>query len=229
VSTKLLRRIVTIDWPKKAERDGKALLIRTARTGHQRIMRDAAAKGLQPYWEAYANHPGNSRLESVVLPGPIVYNYRYLADLIKFALDELRRQSPSQSGKYKRSHTVYVNDSPVGDSIPKSIQPGDRIYIANPVPYARRLEIGRTKSGRSFLIQVPNRIYERVTQMTKAQGKGRVKVAMRYVDLGSHALAKNQKTGIMTRRGWGYSSIQRRDRLTGAAVTSPAIFFQAPI
>jgi hypothetical protein len=229
MSTQLIRRIVTVDWPKKAERDAKALLIRTARTGHQRIMTDAAAKGLTPSWEAYANRPGNSNLETVVLPGPIVYNYRYLSDLIKFALEELRRQSPVTSGEYKRSHTVYVNDAPVGDTIPTNIKAGDRIYIANPVPYARRLEIGRTRSGRSFLIQVPNRIYERVTQMTQAEGKGRAKVRMGYVDLGSHALTKNQPTGIMTRRGWGYSRIQRRDRLAGAAVTSPAIFFASPI
>ena len=229
MSTQLLRRITTIEWPNKIERDSKALLIRTARTGHARIMADARTKGFEPYWEAYANTPGNSRLESVVLPGPIVYNYRYLSDLIRFALDELRRQSPSQSGEYKRSHTVYVNDQPVGDSIPRTVNPGDRIYIANPVPYARRLEIGRTRSGRSFLIQVPNRIYERVTQMTNSQGKGRAKVSMRYVDLGAHALKKNQRTGMMTQRGWGYSSRQRPDRLAGAAVKSPAIFFTAPV
>lgn len=229
MSTQLIRRIVTIDWPKKAERDAKALLIRTARTGHQRIMTDAAAKGLSPSWEAYANHPGNSNLETVVLPGPIVYNYRYLSDLIAFALEELRRQSPSMSGNYKRSHTVYVNDTAVGDSIPTTIKAGDKIYIANPVPYARRLEIGRTRSGRSFLIQVPNRIYERVTEMTKAEGKGRAKVRMSYVDLGAHALVKNQPTGVMSARGWGYSRHQRLDRLAGAAVKSPAIFFMAPI
>ena len=78
----LILRRVTIDWPQKSERDARALLIRTARTGHQQIMRDAKAKGYEPYWEAYANSPGNSNLESVVLPGPIVYNYRYLSNLI---------------------------------------------------------------------------------------------------------------------------------------------------
>src|ERR1700745_2642044 len=113
----LIRRIVTVDWPKQVQTDAKALLIDTAHNGHARIMADAAAKGLQPSWEAYANTPGNSNLETVRLPGPIVYNYRYLVDLIKFALEELRRQSPVTSGAYKRSHQVYVNDQPVGDMI----------------------------------------------------------------------------------------------------------------
>lgn len=230
MSTKLLYRVVTVDWPKAAQDGGKAFLLKTARAGHQKVMQDAKAKAFEPYWEAYANRPGNSNLESVVLPGPIVYNYRYLSDLIAFALEELRLQSPvGPSLKYRNSHTVYVNDVPRGYTIPTTINAGDKIYIANPVPYARRLEIGRTRSGRSFLIQVPNRIYERVTEMTKAEGRGRAKVRMGYVDLGSHALTKNQPTGVMTKRGWGYSSRQRPDRLRGAAVTSPAIFFAAPI
>jgi hypothetical protein len=230
VSTQLIRRIVTVDWPKQVETDGKALLISTARNGHQQIMADAASKGLQPSWEAYANTPGNSNLETVRLPGPIVYNYRYLVDLILFALTELRRQSPTDSGNYKRSHTVYVNDQPVGDTIPNSIKAGDRIYIANPVPYARRLEVGRTKGGaRAFLVSKPNRIYERVTEMTKAEGKGRAKIRMGYVDLGAWTLTKNQRSLIKTTRGYAYSKRQRPDRLEGAVVTSPAIFFEAPI
>lgn len=228
--TQLIRRIVTIDWPNQIEADGKALLIRTARNGHQQIIADAAAKGLQPSWEAYANTPGNSNLETVRLPGPIVYNYRYLSDLILFALTELQRQSPIDSGTYKRSHTVYVNDQPVGVTIPSSIKAGDKIYIANPVPYARRLEIGRAQHGaRPFLISVPNRIYERVAEMTKAEGKGRAKIRMGYVDLGAWTLRKNQRSLIKTVRGYAYSKRQRPDRLAGAVVTSPAIFFQAPI
>lgn len=226
----LVRRIVTVDWPKGAERNAKALLIRTARTGHQRIMKDAATKGLVPTWEAYANTPGNKNLETVKLPGPIVYNYRYLSDLVGFALEELRRQSPIVSGDYRKSHTLFINDEPVpGGVLPKTLQPGDRIMIANPVPYARKIEVGRTKAGRAFVIQVPNRIYERVVGMVKAQGKGRAKVRMGYVDLGAWSLKYDQKTLIKTPKGYAFSKRQRPDRVAGSAVKSPAIFFTAPI
>ena len=145
-------------------------------------------------------------------------------------MDELRKQSPVSSGKYKNSHTVYVNGQPVGNAVPKNLQPGDQIMIANPVPYARRLEIGRAQHGaRPFLISVPNRIYERVVDMVKAEGKGRAKVKMAYVDLGAWTLRKNQKTLIKTSQGYRYSARQRPDRLAGAIVRSPAIFFTAPI
>jgi hypothetical protein len=226
----LIRRIVTIDWPEAARSDAKKLLIDTARDGHARIMATAEAQVLQPYWEAYANTPGNSNLESVQLPGPIVYNYRYLLDLIQFALDELRRQSPHVSGDYVRSHTVFVNDQPVNENAIPAIRTGDRIFIANPVPYARRLEVGRRGlTGEPFLIQVPNRIYQRVTDMTKQQARGRANVYMGYVDLGAWTLRYDQKTLVKTSQGYRHSARQRPDRLAGTAVPSPAIFFSAPI
>jgi hypothetical protein len=229
VSTQLIRRIVTVDWPKQAQADAKTLLIDVAQTGHLKIMRDAAVQGLEPTWEAYANSPGNSDLQSVRLPGPIVYNYRYLSELIQFALDELRRQSPVVSGAYRDSHTIYVNDQPQGQTIPKTINAGDRIFISNPVPYARRLEVGRRKGGEPFLISVPNRIYYRVTEMVKAEAKGRGKVSGGYVDLGVWSLKNDQKSLVKTATGYRHSARQRLDRVAGSAVTSPAIFFKAPI
>ncbi len=227
----LIRQIVTVDWSNKIKAGAKDLLIKTAKAGHQRILTDAASRGLYPAWEAYANNPGNSDLESVVLPGPIVYNYRYLSDLVGFALSELRKQSPFVSGDYKDGHTLYVNDQPVADGVlPKDIKSGDRIFIANPLPYARKIEIGRTESGREFVINPPNRLYFRVGEMVQAQGKGRSKVTMGYVDLGAWALRQNQRTRVKTVGGkYRFSARQRPDRLAGATVLSPAIFFQAPI
>lgn len=231
MSTQLIRKIITVDWPDKVKADGKQLLLRTAYAGHDKIMADNRSKGFNPHWEAYANREGNSNLESVVVPGPIVYHYRYLSDLIQFALEELRKQSPvGPSLKYRNSHEIYVNGVPVGYNVPKTIQPGDQIMIANPVPYARRLEIGRAEHGaRPFLISVPNRIYYRVNEMLQAQAKGRAKVRMIYVDLGAWTLQYNQKTLVKNARGYAYSKRQRPDRLAGATVTSPALIFTVPI
>lgn len=226
--TGLIRRVVTVDWPKKVERDAKALLIRTARSGHQKIMADASTKGMVPTWEAYANTPGNKALETVVLPGPIVYNYRYLTDLIQMALDGLRRQSPVISGDYVRGHTIFVNDVAV-DVVPRTISAGDKIYIANPVPYARKIEVGKTQEGRAFVIQVQPRIYQRVYESIKANAKGRAQVRFGWVDLGSHSLKHNQASRDFTSGKMRILRGQRKDRTAGSAVPSPAIFFTAPI
>src|SRR5436190_17637277 len=105
-------------------------------------MTDSTARsGPPPMWEAYANRPGNSNLESVILPGPIVYRYRYATEIAEVALTALQRLSPVRSGRYAKSHTIYVNGQPVARA-PKTLT--QEIVISNPVPYARKIEIGKT-------------------------------------------------------------------------------------
>lgn len=204
-----IRRVVTVEWPKKAEAGARAHLLRTARAGHLRIMADAAAQGQVPTWEAYANTPGNKNLESVKLPGPIVYRYRYFSDIVRVALDALERASPVISGDYVRSHTVYINGAAT-ETLPNRLRLGDTVMIANPVPYARKIEIGKTKAGRAFVIQVPNRIYERVAKTVLVPLYRNVaKVTFTYVTLPG--------AGTVARKG-------RRKRET---LRSPAIIIEA--
>lgn len=154
-----LRQTITVAWPKNMDAEAKAFLLKTARDGHAGIMQ----KQGNPSFEAYANRPGNRDLNSVVLPGPVVYNYSNIRQLVEFALDELRKASPVDSGDYARSHTLYVNGIAV-DALPADVKATDEIMIANPIAYARRLEIGKTTAGRDFVVQVANRIYERVAK-----------------------------------------------------------------
>lgn len=224
-----IRRVVTVDWPNGQERGAKALLIRTARSGHQAIMADASNKGLAPTWDAYANSPGNKDIDSVRLPGPIVYTYRYLSDLIQVALDELREKSPVLSGNYVRSHTLFVNGSPV-EVAPKTLKAGDQIYIANPVPYARKIELGKTKAGRAFVIHASPHLYERVAKSLASRYRGQAKISFGFVDLGSYALQHNQASRSFLPGGRVYHAPgQRKDRAKGASVKSPAIFISPMI
>jgi hypothetical protein len=50
------------------------------------------------------------------------------------------------------------NEVTPGGAIPQATQ----YVFVNEQPYAHKIEIGTTESGRAFVIQVPNRIYERV-------------------------------------------------------------------
>jgi hypothetical protein len=173
------RRVVTVEWPAHAERNGKALLLRVAREGHAKIMADATAEsGFPPQWEAYANRRGNTNLESVVLPGPIVYFYNYTTEVIEQALTLLQRLSPVRTGLYAKSHTIYVHGQPVGRA-PKVLT--EEVIISNPVPYARKIEIGKTRSGRPFVIQVPNRIYERAAKALRSRYRNIAKIEYNYI------------------------------------------------
>jgi hypothetical protein len=100
----------------------------------------------------------NARLESVNPDGGnITAEWELVDGLLRWIGDTLIERSPHLSGAYKRGHTLYADGTevPIGGRIPDA----DEYVFANHVPYARRLEVGKTKAGRPFLIEVPNKIY----------------------------------------------------------------------
>lgn len=215
-----LRRVVTVQWPQTTDRQGRALLIRTARTGHQGIMADAKAKGFAPTWEAYANTPGNKNLASVVLPGPIVFKYTYISKTIIPEIQaELRRQSPVISGAYRDSHIAFLNGSPVA-AVP-ALKAGDEVWIANPVPYARRLEVGKTTSGRAFVVQVAPHIYERVAKAMISKYRNHAKIWFGYVHIPPAHVIKGKLPSHYVAKG---GVRRKRRQAVGSTVRSPAIF-----
>ena len=177
-------RTIQIDWPGKCQKQGKALLLRVARETNQKILSEAVTRtGYRPMVESYANRPGQTNLEAVVLPGPIVYIYRYATEVAEVALTTLQRISPVRSGHYAKSHTIYVDGHPV----PRA--PTDmthEVVISNPVAYARKIEIGKTKSGRAFVIQVPNRIYERTARALQQRYRNVAKITFTYMTIAGH-------------------------------------------
>jgi hypothetical protein len=109
----------------------------------------------------------------------IVSNYDYRREVANATIDALEKASPRKSGAYVRAHTIFVNGKPVGKVCPP-IALTDDLSISNPVPYARRLEVGKTKSGRDFVIQVPSRIYERTMKEIRAQYRDVAKISFTY-------------------------------------------------
>lgn len=105
--------------------------------------------------------PSNSERHIV----KIVYRYVYMTELVTAALELLREHSPVGSngdphpGLYRDSHLVFLNGqlAPGGDV--SAWQPGDQINIANPVPYARKIEFGH------MTLSVPGHVYETVAQI----------------------------------------------------------------
>ncbi|MPZ41602.1 MAG: hypothetical protein GEU95_26865 [Rhizobiales bacterium] len=228
-----IRRTVTVNWPARHEREGRALLIRRAAEGHARIMREQTSRaGFAPNYEAYANSPGRP-VASVKLPGPIVYRYFYYREIVAVALKALRDASPvgakSKGVRYRDMHTVYVNGVAM-KSLPPSVTAKDTIFIANPLQYSRRLEIGKTESGRDFLISVPNRIYERVTKNLLAPKYRNVaRISFSYITPpDAYKLKHNQaaRNWIANQSRWYVSPKQRSDRAKGAVVRSPAIIIE---
>ena len=91
--------------------------------------------------------------------GQIVAEFELVGEVLKWIANELSERSPYLKGDYLRGHTVFADgrEIDVGAVIPDA----EEYVLINTVPYARKVEIGRTRAGRAFLLHVPNRIYER--------------------------------------------------------------------
>jgi len=227
------KRTITVDWRRQMDADARAFLVKTATESTQRIVAEQTARaGIPPQVETYANRPGNRDLKSVTLPGPIVSLFDYRPEIAAVALLELVRASPVESGTYRDSHTLFLNGIPVSGPLPP-LRTQDELMIANPVPYARRLEIGRTTSGRRFTRNVDNRIYETVARRVLQPRYGAVaKIQFTYVGLpdayvtkaalpSHYATTRVRRYG--TKNGGPGSRILRKRRQFKAPVRAPAI------
>ena len=217
------RRRVLIDFPAHQKAGAKRHLIDTAKRGHREIAKQQRIRsGVSPEYEAYANHPGNPNLESVKLPGPIVYRYFYLREVIVAAMEALFTHSPVVSGLYRSAHILFIDGVPANVPTAEDLRPGQQIMIANAVPYARRLEVGLTTTGRPFVIQVPPRIYERVVKkVLRPRFRQVAKISFGYANLPGAYIIKGRLPPFYIGKG-GYR--RRRRQQVGAPVQAPAIF-----
>lgn len=98
--------------------------------------------------------------------GIIVADWQLIDDVLQWIFATLRARSPRLSGEYIRSHKLYADGAECDPQRPPIAK---EYTFLNLVPYSRKIEIGKTKSGRDFVIQVENRIYERTANDAKAK------------------------------------------------------------
>lgn len=218
VALATIRRTVRVSWPDIATKEARAFLVQTAKAGHRKIMSEAVGRaGIEPTWIAYGDAPGTP-IESA--KQRIVYRYYYVREILNELLRMLRAASPVGSGAYRNAHEIYVDGRPIAAGAIPLIRPGQELMIANSMPYARRLEVGKTEAGRDFLISVPNRIYERTAQSAMAKFKNTAKVSFGYVTLpAAHIHRGHPGHGLGTK-----SARRRRVAHKGEEVRAPAIF-----
>lgn len=85
--------------------------------------------------------------ETVKLPGGLyIAEYQLGEGVIEAGLEILRRVSPVQSGRYKRSHKVFAGGREVSGPPWPEITGEGQIFIADIAPYARVLEASWPKS-----------------------------------------------------------------------------------
>ena len=130
-----------------------------ARREHARVMRDEPRpSSFRRFVDGKEGAP-----EDAVKPfGVIEYHYQRLAEVVQFAMESLFAFSPVLSGEYRLSHTLFVNGAPVRDL--RTWQPSDgEVVILNPLPYARKIEMGKQK----MRLPGSDKVYQQAEQVVR--------------------------------------------------------------
>lgn len=138
--------------------------------------------------------------------GTIAVEFELFDDVLRFIGEELVKRSPVTSGAYRDGHTLFADGN--------EVEPGGRIPAAqeysftNMVPYARKIEIGTTRAGRSFVIQVEPRIYERTARDARAKFGNVAKIEFTFRGIvGGHQIAAGSRGTAHNRSDVRYPTI----------------------
>lgn len=148
-------------------------------------------------------------------------------DPLAYIAQQLRERSPVLTGRWRDAHTLSADGNEVANA--QAIATGDAdipaadVYVfSNPEPYSRKLEAGKTKAGRDFLVSVQNRIYERVGQDAASKFGDLAEITFGYVP-GDYQLQRDQRVRRFKRGGGFSSSRPASDRRAGSTLELPAI------
>jgi hypothetical protein len=125
------------------------------------------ALGVVPPKKVTVNGREDELLTNIPLPkGVIIAEYRVIDDVLVWIMKTLRDRSPVVSGDYRKGHKMFAD---VIEANPAKPPLASRYSFFNVVPYTRKIEFGKTKSGRDFVIKVENLIYKRTGDDARAK------------------------------------------------------------
>lgn len=130
-----------------------------ARREHAKIMR---AEPRPSSFRRFVDGKEGASEDAVKAFGVIEYHYQRLAEVVQFAMETLFALSPVLSGEYRHSHTLFVDGVPVRDL--RAWRPADgEVVILNPLPYARKIELGKQK----MRLPGTDKVYQQAEQIVR--------------------------------------------------------------
>jgi hypothetical protein len=123
---------------------------------------NAAALGQAPDYTQTVDGKRGAALETVNPDrGRITFEFDIVTDVLTWIMQELRHRSPVLSGAYREGHRLFADGVEVDIA---NVPPAEEYSFTNTVPYSRKIEVGTTKSGRQFTINVDEyRPYDHVS------------------------------------------------------------------
>jgi hypothetical protein len=173
----------------KTLEETQRILVKIAKREHGKVMATAP----RPVsFDRFVDGRKGALEEAVKPTGTIVYTYPRLEVVAQFAMETLFDLSPVLSGKYRASHTLFLNGSAVPNL--RDFKPGDEATISNPVPYSRKIEVGKMK------MRVPgtSMVYAKAAKIVRARYGNIAKIGFTYRGLVGGGLVDPIKAGAST-------------------------------
>jgi hypothetical protein len=173
---------------------------------------DLIARGeASPRYATIVNGIEGRSEDQVRLPGPIVYRFEYLQEVVLVGLRLLRAGAPVLSGRYRDSFFVMANGSPVDETADLPL--GAEVVLTNDQPYSRKIQVGAQQTS------VPSHLFDRVQKALRRTFGDLVRVELRFIPLqGGYVLRRRG----LRRLADGRKS-RRPDVRAGDDLTYPAL------
>jgi hypothetical protein len=172
-----------------------------ARQAHREAQStNARALGAEPPFEQFVDGRVGAALETVRPDGRIVFEFELINDVLAWIMAALIERSPRRSGAYRAGHRLFADGREVDPA--GQVPPADEYSFTNYLPYTRKLEIGKTRGGRDFLVSVPNRIYERTAADAKARFGNAARIGFTFRGIVGGAQVNQAKAASAGQSWW---------------------------
>jgi hypothetical protein len=136
---------------------------------------DTKVLGEVPDHETFVDGSATDDLSSVRPDGVIVFDFDVLTLVVRWIEDQLITHSPVRTGRYKRSHRIFV-DGAETDGVGKIAGDVKEVVFAPLVPYARRIEEGWSK-------QTPDGVYQVIAAMARHRFNGAIDISFGFREI----------------------------------------------
>lgn len=180
-----------------------------------------AERPIRPSVEQVVDGKPGAALESVRVPGVILFRLGVLEEVTAFALKTAFDLSPKRSGRYRLSWVAMMADGKVYEGGP--LGPDEILFVVNPQPYARKIQ---TRGAR--IARVAPGIADRIANAVRAAFGEAIAAEIKFINLADgyalrRGLAAPSVNQAVRRTG---PSTYRRPQKVGSRVTYPAVMLR---
>ena len=200
---------LTVQVPRDNAEMAKRMLVQTAEQVRDEVIgRQRQRAGVAPAYEQVVNRVRNAPLNTVRPDGVIVFEWSYLREIASEAVRLLTERGPELSGDWKRSITVFVDDTAAPLT---AITARTQLVEVSPViVYARRLERGLDKKGGPFIVQAPMHLVHDTANHLRAFYRNVANIKATYVQLEANTAGLRGRARSRAQAEMRYPAIEIR-------------------